>query len=243
MPTPLLRINRALALAGVASRRGADELVRRGRVTLNGAPVIELATLINPRRDQLAVDGKPVKLLATVYFLYYKPRGMICTQHDELDRWCTGDVCRQLGGAPRTVGRLDRESEGLLLLTNDGELANRLMHPRYGVRKQYLVNLAPVLTARHARAALSGVELEDGPARLLELAELESDRERSRLQVTVAEGRNRLIRRLFEALGYEVKRLKRISLAGLALGQLKPNEYRELGRAEVAALRRGVGLN
>jgi 23S rRNA pseudouridine2605 synthase len=141
------------------------------------------------------------------------------------------------------VGRLDRPSEGLMLLTNDGELANRLMHPRYEVRKRYQVTVQPRLTARHVKQALAGIELEDGPARLLELEVAAEEAQRSWLTVTISEGRNRLIRRLFEALGYEVLRLKRVQLGALSLGKLGVGQTRPLSAAEAASLRASVGLD
>lgn len=237
-----IRINRALAMAGVASRRQSDELVRSGLVQLNGQIVTALNTQVDPRRDQLAVRGQPVKLHNLVYYLYHKPRGQIATMTDEHSRPCVGDVCRMLVGSPRPVGRLDRASEGLMLLTNDGELANRLLHPRYAVRKRYLVTVEPQLSEADARRAVHQVALEDGPARLLDLELVTHEAGRSRLAVTVAEGRNRLIRRLFEALGYEVKRLKRVQMGPLSLGKLALGKTRQLAMPEVANLRAAAGL-
>lgn len=239
---PLMRINRALATAGVASRRKAEELIRAGRVRINDIVVTELATQVDPARDRIALDGKPLTAAPSVYYLYYKPRGLITTLSDELGRECLGDVCQKLKGAPRPVGRLDRASEGLLLLTNDGAVAMRLTHPRYGVTKDYQVTVSPRLTDRDARHLTAGVQLDDGLARFtgIDLQMQESDR--SRLLVTVAEGRYRLIRRAFESLGYAVLRLKRVRLGGLALNKLAVGEVRELTRTEVADLKRQLKL-
>jgi 23S rRNA pseudouridine2605 synthase len=238
-----LRINRALAQAGVASRRGAEELIRAGRVQLNGKVVRELAVQVDPGRDRLTLDGKPLKLQREhVYYAYYKPRGLISTLKDEKGRPGLEEVCGKLPGHPRPVGRLDRASEGLLLLTSDGELANRLMHPRYGVRKEYQVTVQPRLSEVDARAAVTGVQLDDGVAAFTGM-ELEADeRDRSRLKIVVTEGRYRLIRRVFEALGYEVKRLRRQRLGALSLGKLELGATRPLNAEEILQLRRLVGL-
>jgi len=238
-----MRINRALAAAGVASRRGAEELIRAGRVRLNGELVSDLATTVDLVRDELSLDGRILSISTeSFYYAYYKPRGMVCTMQDERQRGCVGDICRELKGHPSPVGRLDRASEGLLLLTNDGELANRLMHPRYGVEKGYLATVKPELTDLDAGRLTAGIELDDGSARFLEISLLERTRDRSRVQVTVAEGRNRLIRRCFESLGYSVHRLKRLSVGGLSLGKLQPGKFRQLASQEIGALKRLVGL-
>jgi len=239
-----LRINRALAQAGVASRRRAETLVRAGRVKLNGKVVRNLAVRVDPAHDQLSLDGWPLKLAPFVYFLYHKPRGVICTHHDERGRPCVGDICRQLPGVPRAVGRLDRPSEGLMLLTNDGEVALRLSHPRYGVTKEYQVTVAPPLKQRDAARLVKGLTLNDGPGRFDELVLLAVDQNRSRLQVVISEGRQRFIRRMFEHMEYEVKRLRRVRLGPLRLGQLKPGDVRAMGLAtEVRALRQALGLS
>jgi pseudouridine synthase len=237
-----IRINRALALAGVASRRGAEELVAAGRVSLNGAVVTSLGVQVDPQRDELLLDGRRLKLQPQVYFLFHKPRGMLSTMQDEQGRECVGAVARELPGSPKPVGRLDRASEGLMLLTNDGDVALRLAHPRYGVQKEYQVTLAPRLTDADARRMVDGVALEDGLARFVGIELLAQETDRSRLQVVVQEGRNRLIRRVCEALGYRVLRLKRVRLGLLVLGRLQPGATRQMGAAEADNLRRSLGL-
>lgn len=238
-----MRINRALAAAGVSSRRGAEELVRAGRVRLNGQVVADLATQVDPRRDKLTLDGKPLKLTEQhVYFVYHKPRGLISTLNDERGRPGLAEVCDALPGHPRPVGRLDRASEGLMLLTSDGELANRLMHPRYGVRKEYHVTVEPALRNADGEKLTQGVELEDGPARFEGITLLEQERTRSRLSIVVSEGRYRLIRRAFAALGYEVKRLRRVRLGSLQLGRLELGATRQLSGEEAKQLRSSVKL-
>lgn len=238
-----MRINRALAATGAASRRGAEALIRAGRVKLNGRVVTDLATEVDLARDQLALDGKLLRFsTGQHYYTYYKPRNVISTMRDERGRPCVGDTCRQLAGHPRLVGRLDRPSEGLMLLTDDGELANRLTHPRYEVKKQYVVTVEPALKAGHAAQLTTGVNLDDGPARALTLSPQQTTGTRSTLLVTVAEGRNRMVRRMFESLGYRVKRLLRQRLGLLALGRLKPGQTRPLNGREVKALRQSVEL-
>jgi 23S rRNA pseudouridine2605 synthase len=238
-----MRINQALARAGAASRRGAEELVLAGRVKLNGKVVRELAAQVDPQRDRLELDGKPLRLTAdTVYYLYHKPRGLISTLKDEKGRPGLEEVCGKLPGHPRPVGRLDRASEGLMLLTSDGEVANRLTHPRYGVRKEYQVTVEPRLRDGDARKMVAGVELEDGVARFEGIELQEDEAARTRVLITVSEGRNRLIRRVCELLGYEVKRLKRVRLGPLTLGKLELNATRTLNAEELGQLLRVLGI-
>jgi 23S rRNA pseudouridine2605 synthase len=241
-PAGKVRINRALAQAGVASRRKAEQLVLDGRVTVNGRKLDDLATYVDPVRDVIAVDGLRIAQSAPVYYIYNKPRGEISTVRDERGRKCVGDLCRGLAGSPQPVGRLDRRSEGLMLLTNDGDTAQRLAHPRHQVHKEYQVTVKPVLLDQDARQMTSAVELEDGPARFLSMELTGQEQGASRLVVVVDEGRNRLVRRVFEHFTYRVALLRRVSLGPLRLGRLKPGEYRQLSAAEAADLRRQLGL-
>jgi 23S rRNA pseudouridine2605 synthase len=240
---PALRINKAIATAGAASRRGAEDLIRAGRVKLNGLVVTDLATTVNPARDQLTLDGKPLKLgMQQTYYLFHKPRGLITTMKDEEGRACVGELCGRLPGNPKPVGRLDRASEGVMLLTSDGELANRLTHPRYGIRKDYQVTIEPRLKNVDANKMTSGVELEDGVAKFEGIVMEGEDPDRSRILVTVTEGRNRLIRRVCESLGYKVRRLRRIRFGPLTLGKLELNDTRPLTTDEVEQLKRITGM-
>lgn len=238
-----IRINRALAQAGVASRRKAELLVLEGRVTVNGAVVTQLSTLVDPERDAIAVDGRRVKQAPPAYYLYYKPRGEISTVSDDRGRRCVGDVCRALPGNPRPVGRLDRRSEGLMLLTNDGEVSQHLAHPRHKESKEYLVTIKPALLEADAKRMATGVELEDGPARFVKIELTGEDKGVSRLRVVVDEGRNRLVRRIFEHCAYSVALLKRTAMGPLRIGRLKPGEHRQLSMSEAAELRRQLGLD
>jgi pseudouridine synthase len=209
---------------------------------------------VDSSRDRIELDGRSLKPAQNVYFLFHKPRGIVCTLSDERGRPCLDEICARLPGKPRPVGRLDRASEGLLLLTNDGELANRLTHPRYGVVKEYQVTISPGIRDRDAKQMVAGVSvpaLEGESAALakfegIELLEMQGpgpgSRDRSRLRVLVSEGRYRIIRRVCEALGYQVLRLKRVRLGPLRLGSVKLGESRPLSADEVFQLRLLTGL-
>ena len=225
-----MRLNAYLARAGVASRRGADELIKEGRVTVNGEPG-QLNTFVESH-DRVEVDGEPVALQQLRYVLLHKPAGTVTTARDPQGR----PTVVQLVDVPERVvpvGRLDADTTGALLLTNDGPLAHRLAHPRYGVEKVYEVEVEGRPSDAVLRALAEGVELEDGvtaPATVRCLAP-------SRIELTLHEGRNRQVRRMCEAVGYPVRRLHRSRYAGLDLKGLGPGDWRELTGAEVDALR------
>ncbi|MCZ7588361.1 MAG: rRNA pseudouridine synthase [Gaiella sp.] len=230
-----MRLNAYLARAGVASRRGADELIKSGRVTVDGKPG-ELNTFVGAT-DVVRVDGREVGKQALRHVLLNKPRGTITTARDPKGRPTVVDL---VGGDVRVVpvGRLDRDTTGVLLLTNDGPLAHRLAHPRYGVEKTYVADVTGEPGDDVVSALAQGVELEDGrtaPARVRRLGP-------SRLELVLHEGRNRQVRRMLEAVGHPVVRLRRARYAGLGPGRLRPGAWRELTRDEVRALRRLVGL-
>jgi 23S rRNA pseudouridine2605 synthase len=230
-----MRLNRYLARAGVASRRGADELIRSGRVRVNGEPG-ELHTIVDAG-DTVEVDGHRVEPEQTALLLLHKPRGVVTTARDPQGRRTVVDL---VPDEPHVVpvGRLDRETTGALLLTNDGELAHRLAHPSFGVEKTYLVDVDGDPGDEALRRLEEGVDLDDGrtaPARVRRL-------DPSRLELTLHEGRNRQVRRMCEAVGHPVRRLHRSGYAGLVLTGLAPGAWRALTRDEAAALRRRVGL-
>lgn len=229
------RIQKVLARAGVASRRAVEEMVAEGRITVNGQ-VARLGQRIDPDHDAVAVDGAPVGLRADlVYYLLNKPTGVVSTADDPQGR---PTVVEMVPDEPRvfSVGRLDADSEGLLLLTNDGELAHRLTHPSFGVPKEYLAQVE----GRPGRGALrrlrEGVELDDGSARAMAV----SLPEPSVLRIVVHEGRNRLVRRMCEAVGHPVLRLVRTRIGPLADRKLAPGEWRELSPSEVRELERSA---
>jgi 23S rRNA pseudouridine2605 synthase len=230
-----MRLNAYLARAGIASRRGADDLIRAGRVTVDGHPG-ELNTFVGAA-DDVRVDGRPVGRQALRHVLLNKPRGTITTARDPQGRPTVVDL---VGGEVRIVpvGRLDRDTTGVLLLTNDGPLAHRLAHPRYGVEKAYVAEVAGRPSDDALERLASGVELEDGPTAPATVRRLAPNR----LELVLHEGRNRQVRRMLEAVGHPVVKLRRSRYAGLGPGRLRPGEWRELTRDEVARLRRLVGL-
>jgi 23S rRNA pseudouridine2605 synthase len=230
-----MRLNAYLARAGVASRRGADELIKAGRVTVNGAPG-ELNTFVE-RADEVRVDGRPVGAQRLRHVLLNKPRGTITTARDPQGRPTVVDL---VGGEIRVVpvGRLDRDTTGVLVLTNDGPLAHRLAHPRYRVEKTYVVDVEGEPNDDAVRRLAEGVDLEDGPTAPARVRRLGP----SRLELVLHEGRNRQVRRMLEAVGHPVTKLRRSRYAGLGPGRLRPGDWRDLTRSEIAGLRRQVGL-
>ena len=236
---PGMRINAFLARAGVASRRGADELVRAGRVRVNGLPA-ELATTVSPG-DRVELDGRPLAPEPLAYVLLHKPAGVVTTARDPHGRpTVVGLVGHERRVVP--VGRLDADTTGALLLTNDGALAHRLAHPRYGVEKVYeaLVEGAP--SAATVRRLAGGVDLEDGPTAPARARVLARHGGSSLVELTLHEGRKHQVKRMLEAVGHPVRRLHRSRYAVLELGGLRPGEWRELTRDEVGNLRRAAGL-
>jgi cytidylate kinase len=242
---PAERIQKLLARSGVASRRGAEALISAGRVTLNGR-LAQLGDTADPRSDRVALDGTPLPdEAATVHYAVHKPIGMLSSAHDERGRRSVVSLV-DAESATRLwpAGRLDVDSEGLMVLTNDGEWANRVLHPRYGVEREYAVLVDPVPPREDLEALLAGVELDDGPARLLAVQLAQPPPEVSRpsaergrwLRIRVGEGRKREVRRLFAAGGYRVERLVRTRLGSLSLDGLREGESRTLRPAEVAAL-------
>jgi 23S rRNA pseudouridine2605 synthase len=230
-----VRLNAYLARAGVASRRGADELIKAGRVRVNGAPGA-LNTFV-AEADTVEVDGRQVAKQRLAHVLLHKPAGFVTTARDPQGRPTVIDL---VGSATRVVpvGRLDADTTGALILTNDGPLAHRLAHPRYGVEKVYEVDVDGVPTDETLHLLASGVDLEDGvtaPARVRRLR-------RSRLELILHEGRTHQVKRMCDAVGHPVRRLHRSRYAELDLRGLADGESRELTRAEVDSLRRLVGL-
>jgi 23S rRNA pseudouridine2605 synthase len=235
------RVQRALARAGIASRRASEDLIREGRVTINGRPAV-LGDRVDPGTDVVTLDGIPVPLdPALRTFALHKPSGVVSTLGDERGR---PDLRTFLPDVPGLVpvGRLDRDTEGLLLLTNDGELANRLMHPRYRVEKEYLVEVAGVPSSRHAALLERGIDLDDGPARAVSARVEGRTADRGALRVVMAEGRKREVRRMLEAIGLPVTRLVRTRIGPIRLERLAPGAVRELTVTEVRALH-GIGAS
>ncbi|HEX2228610.1 MAG TPA: pseudouridine synthase [Candidatus Binatia bacterium] len=240
------RLQKIVAHAGLASRREAERWIVEGRVTVNGAIVRELGTRADPAKDSIKVDGKRIKPAgAPLYFALHKPPGVVTTLDDPQGRPDLKPFLRSLGEKSRVypVGRLDFNSSGLLLLTNDGELAQRLMHPRFGVVKIYHVKLSSCPTTEQLAALRKGIRLEDGitaPARARVLQRLKKN---AWVEIELREGRKREVRRMFLALGFFVEKLVRVRVGAVALGQLAPGELRPLSISEVAQLKQSVGLD
>jgi 23S rRNA pseudouridine2605 synthase len=235
------RLQRALARAGVGSRRASEELIRAGRVTVNGSVAV-LGDKVETGRDRVAIDGVGVSLDPELrYFAFHKPGGVTSTAADP---HAATDLTRFFPPGPRVfaVGRLDRDTEGLLLFTNDGELANRLLHPRHAVEREYLAEVDGVPTERHAVRLRRGVELEDGPARAISARVTGRARGRGAVRIVVAEGRKREVRRMLAAVGLPVRRLVRLRYGPIRLGRMPAGRTRELSSAEVRALYGVAGL-
>jgi len=226
-----MRLNAYLARAGVASRRKADELIKAGRVTVNGEPG-QLNTFV-ASADRVAVDGREVAKQRLAHILLHKPAGVVTTASDPQGRPTVVDLVPH---EPRVVpvGRLDADTTGALLLTNDGELAHRLAHPRYGVEKTYVADVGGTPSDETLTRLEGGVELDDGPTAPARARRLGPHR----VELTIHEGRNRQVRRMLEAVGHPVAQLHRSVYAGLTLEGLEPGAWRELEPSEVERLRR-----
>ena len=238
---PAERLQRALARAGFGSRRSSEDLISEGRVKVNGATAT-LGDRVDPARDEVRVDGRRISVDPGLrYLVLNKPRGVTTTMRDP---HAARDLTRLIPPGPRVfpVGRLDRDTEGLLLLTNDGALAHRLTHPRYGVEKEYLAEVNGVPSGRRLTRLRRGVELTDGVARAVEVRPAGGVRERASLRVVMVEGRKREVRRMLEAVGLPVLRLVRVRVGPIRLGRLRPGEVRELGPDDVRTLYRAAGL-
>ena len=233
-------MQRALARAGFGSRRACEELIVQGRVTVEGI-VATLGDKIDPTEASVEVDGLTVNLDPTIrYYALHKPIGVVTTMRDPQGRPDMRSLLPHDGPRVFPVGRLDRDSEGLLLLTNDGDLANRIMHPRHGVEKEYLAEVDGIPTAKHLTRIRSGVELEDGPASAVSAKIVATSGAKGAISLVMAEGRKREVRRLLEAVGLPVTRLVRLRVGPVKLGQLAAGAIRELTREEVQALARVV---
>ncbi len=231
-----VRLQKYMADNGIASRRKSEELIAAGKVRVNGR-VAAIGDKINPRTDKVTVSGKKVvKVKKNVYIMLHKPRGFITTMHDEMDRKCVAQLIENVPERVYPVGRLDRESEGLLLLTNDGEFANALTHPSKHVPKTYRVTVRPDVTKEQLAAFEDGIEIDGRRTLPAEVRVLDKQEGRVVLEVVIYEGRNRQIRKMCEALGLEVARLKRTKIGSLKLGMLKQGDYRYLTDDEIHGL-------
>ena len=239
------RLQKILARAGVASRREAERWILAGRVTVNGTVVRKLGSQADPAKDAIKVDGKRVKLSTTpVYYAVHKPPGILTTIHDPEKRPDLSSLTARLKEKQRVfpVGRLDFNSSGLLLLTNDGELAQRLTHPRFGVKKAYRVKLSECPDEKDLALVRKGIRLEDGMTAPARVKVVEKLKRNAWIEIEIHEGRNRQVRRMFAALGYFVEKLIRIRVGPVSLGPLAPGGLRPLSPVEIKALKQAVGL-
>lgn len=242
MPDNKIRLQKFLSEAGVASRRKAEEMIREGKIKVNGRPA-QIGDSVDPKKDAVLVCGKPVRKQNNLrYILLNKPRGYVTTTDDELGRKCVLELTKDVRERIYPVGRLDRVSEGALIMTNDGELANALMHPSKHVPKTYRVTVRPAITGEQADILATGVELDGRMTAPADVHIITKEEERSVLEIVLYEGRNRQIRRMCEAVGLEVARLKRTAVGSVRLGMLKTGQWRDLTDSEVEALFSAAGV-
>ena len=238
------RLQKILAAAGISSRREAEKIIIAARVRVNGKVVTELGTKFDPDKVRITVDGNPIKAEGKVYYLFYKPRGVVTTMSDPQNRRSIADFVQTLPERVFPVGRLDYNTEGLLLLTNDGALAQALMHPSHEVNKTYLVKVPGIVPEEKLDMLRVGVKLEDGmtaPA-VVNLRSYEHEHNFTLFDITIHEGRNRQVRRMCDAIGYPVRDLKRIKLGPLTLSNLGRGKFRELSEGELASLKKAAKL-
>jgi 23S rRNA pseudouridine2605 synthase len=235
------RLQKVLAAAGVGSRRACEDLIFRRRVTVNGK-VAKLGDKVDPSTAEIRVDGQRVITdTKLVYIAMNKPRGVVTSLDDEKGRTELADFLGQFNQRLFHVGRLDADSEGLLLITNDGELTNKLTHPSYGISKTYLAEVVGPLPRNVGRQLLSGVELEDGPARADAFKLVDALGKTAQVEIVLHEGRKHIVRRMMEAVGHPVTRLIRTAVGPIRLGDLRPGGFRHMSTAEVSSLYRAVG--
>ncbi|MCV7398785.1 rRNA pseudouridine synthase [Mycobacterium fragae] len=241
-----VRLQKVLSQAGIASRRLAEKMITDGRVEVDGRLVTELGTRVDPEASVIRVDGVRVILDdSLVYLALNKPRGMHSTMSDDRGRPCIGDLVEhRVRGNHKLfhVGRLDADTEGLILLTNDGELAHRLTHPSYEVPKTYVATVAGSVPRGLGRKLRAGIELDDGPASVDDFAVVDAIPGRTLVRVTLHEGRKRVVRRLLAAAGFPVQALVRTDIGAVSLGEQRPGSIRALGRNEIGDLYKAVGL-
>jgi 23S rRNA pseudouridine2605 synthase len=232
------RLQKVIAQAGVASRRKAEQLIIEGKVKVNGKVIKELGTKVS-HKDEVSVEGIPLDKEEHVYFVLYKPSGVISSVSDEKGRKVVTDYLYGVEERVYPVGRLDYETTGLLLLTNDGTLANKLMHPKFNVDKTYVAKIEGIPTKDDLLKLIRGIQLEDGKTKPAKVKMLSNDRRKntSIIEITISEGRNRQVRRMFEAIGHPVKKLKREKYGMLTLQGMKPGDVKELKPFEVKQLK------
>ena len=234
-----MRLNKIIADAGITSRRGADELIADGRVTVDGRPIRELGAKIDPDNHDVAVDGETIKRsLTKSYLVLHKPKGVLSTMYDPEGRPSLADFIDLRKERLFHVGRLDKDSEGLILLTNDGDLTFRATHPSFGLEKTYIIEFEGRLETGVDKVLLKGVELEDGMGRVLSFKQLSANW----IEVKIHEGRYHIIRRLMEAVGVEVLRLIRTNFGPISLGDTPEGRWRDLNEQELLNIQKALDL-
>ncbi len=238
-----VRLHKFMADCGVAARRKCEELISSGRVSVNGLILTLPGTTVDPEKDTVLVDGKPIAIPEKLeYYALNKPVGVVVTVSDSHGAPTVMDLMADIGTRIFPVGRLDQDTDGLLIMTNDGLMANRMMHPRYHLEKEYLVTVARELPERSMRYLCRGIILDGTMTQPAALELSGMGRNQVRYRMVIREGRKRQIRRMFKAIGHEVLRLRRISIGPVKLGRLDTGEFRPLSRVEIAALKDALGL-
>lgn len=241
MPAPepeKLRLNRAIAATGICSRRNADELIKDGRVSVNGKRTVDLGLQVDPQKDRISVDGKPLYKKSFEYVVLYKPKGVVTTCDDERGRRTILDLLPEELQHLKPVGRLDRDSEGMIVLTNDGNLAQTLTHPSQHVDKTYRVTVEGHIEDKAIQALKDGVRLSEGWTERAQVRSLRRSGNLSTFVIVIHEGRNRQIRRMCAKLGYNVLRLVRERIGALQLNLIEPGDWRHLTASEITSLKK-----
>ncbi|MCQ2487177.1 MAG: rRNA pseudouridine synthase [Clostridia bacterium] len=235
-----VRLQKFMAECGVASRRASEELINKGRVVVNGKKA-KVGDKVDPKKDVILVDGERIRIEEELYYIMLnKPRGFISTMKDEQGRKCVAQLVEDVPARVFPVGRLDKDSEGLLLFTNDGEFANNMTHPTRHVSKLYRVTVKQRVTEDMINTMMTGMVIDGKQTLPADVRVLVQEPNRTVLEISICEGRNRQIRKMCEGLGLEVARLKRIAIGPVKLGMLKQGDWRELKPSEVKALKRSV---
>jgi pseudouridine synthase len=237
-----MRLQKYLASCGVASRRKSEELVAAGRVRVNGRPAT-IGQTIDPAMDEITLDGSRLAPDRHVYILLNKPRGVVTSARDTHRRKTVTDCVAELGVRVYPVGRLDLDVEGALIMTNDGELANRLTHPRYGAEKTYMVWVEGAVSPDTAAKLETGVLLEDGPTAPARCSIVRASGQSTVLRLVLYEGRKREVKRMCAEVGHPVRRLRRTKMGGIGLRGLKPGQWRYLGEREIEQLKKAAGIS
>ena len=232
----MVRLQKFLADAGVASRRAGEQFILEGRVAVNGQVVRLLGSKIDPDHDKVAVDGKFIRAKKLVYIALNKPARCVCSRKDELNRPTIYELLPREWDSVQSVGRLDYNTEGLIFLTNDGQFALRLTHPRYGIRKKYLATVEGEVTPAMLELFKRGIFHEGERLKALAARIVSGSRAKAVVELELGEGKNREVRRLFESQAITVKRLQRIQIGRIKLGELKPGKWRTLNAAEIKTL-------